>query len=440
MRLITTTRWAALAALLGVWLASPFAVGAEIRTWTNLKGQTIKAELLAVEGEYVRLRTDAGKDYRIERKTLSAGDQRYLVEFGGAAEVAIDPKAKVDMPEKKMRFDSKTLVRRDDVFALPEGFSLEFEITESEHFLVMSSGRVRGKDTAELAERLWYGMNFQHPGFAEKWGDKKKPIFLCGSEEDYSTLGRYYIAQMNAAAQRAQQQGLREAAENYASQARSSAMTWNQVSGATIRLDDETCDKYNVMSSARVFKAWDKRLWRSGVWNPFPTHCLAGDVLRVQMGGGNSTGIEGFFAITGGHSYFKEIQLTGETVTSMVDTAGSQDDEVVKAGGFDDGQKWARTLRSLVKKEKITPTLAELYRVTGPGDLTPETTVLMYSLAQYMQSTPDRLAKFSKFMERVDQSNGRIPSKQEFARIFGFEAADELEADWIEYIKSTAFK
>ena len=43
------------------------------------------------------------------------------------------------------------------------GYSLEFDVIESEHFLVMSSGNVKGKDTAELAERLWYGMNFQHP-------------------------------------------------------------------------------------------------------------------------------------------------------------------------------------------------------------------------------------------------------------------------------------
>ena len=399
---------------------------AEMRTWTNLKGQQIKAQLVAVDGEYVLLRLENGRDSRIPRKTLSVGDQKFLEEYGGAEKIQIDPKAKITVPEKEMKFNSKTLVKRDDKFELPDGYSLQFDIVESEHFLVMSSGKVRGKDTAELAERLWYGMNFQHPGFAEKWGDEKKAIFLCGEKTDYDILGKYYVDQL--------------ANSGRAQEASNSARTWPMSSGAGLSLDNDTCDKYDVMRGARAFRADGKSNFQRGVWNPFPAHCIAQDVLNVQMGGaGGGAGSDGYYAISTGHGYYKEIQLTDETVTSLLDANTYESDEVVKSGGFDDGRKWARTLRDLVKKEKVLPSLAGLYRVNRASQLTPELTVLMYGFARYMQSTPDRISKFSTVMERVDTSRS-IPVPQEMAKLFGFETVKEFEDDWIAYLKSTAFK
>ena len=399
---------------------------AEMRTWTNLKGQQIKAQLVAVDGEYVLLRLENGRDSRIPRKTLSVGDQKFLEEYGGAEKIPIDPKAKITVPEKEMKFNSKTLTKRDDKFELPDGYSLQFDIVESEHFLVMSSGKVRGKDTAELAERLWYGMNFQHPGFAEKWGDEKKAIFLCGEKTDYDILGKYYVDQL--------------ANSGRAQEASNSARTWPMSSGAGLFLDNDTCDKYDVMRGARAFRADGKSNFQRGVWNPFPAHCIAQDVLNVQMGGaGGGAGSDGYYAISTGHGYYKEIQLTDETVTSLLDANTYESDEVVKSGGFDDGRKWARTLRDLVKKEKVLPSLAGLYRVNRASQLTPELTVLMYGFARYMQSTPDRISKFSNVMERVDTSRS-IPVPQEMAKLFGFETVKEFEDDWIAYLKSTAFK
>lgn len=399
---------------------------AEMRGWTNLKGQQIKAQLVAVDGEYVLLRLENGRDSRIPRKTLSVGDQKFLEEYGGAEKIPIDPKAKITVPEKEMKFNSKTLTKRDDKFELPDGYSLQFDIVESEHFLVMSSGKVRGKDTAELAERLWYGMNFQHPGFAEKWGDEKKAIFLCGEKTDYDILGKYYVDQL--------------ANSGRAQEASNSARTWPMSSGAGLFLDNDTCDKYDVMRGARAFRADGKSNFQRGVWNPFPAHCIAQDVLNVQMGGaGGGAGSDGYYAISTGHGYYKEIQLTDETVTSLLDANTYESDEVVKSGGFDDGRKWARTLRDLVKKEKVLPSLAGLYRVNRASQLTPELTVLMYGFARYMQSTPDRISKFSNVMERVDTSRS-IPVPQEMAKLFGFETVKEFEDDWIAYLKSTAFK
>ena len=81
-----------------------FSYSAEMRTWTNLKGQQIKAQLVAVDGEYVLLRLENGRDSRIPRKTLSVGDQKFLEEYGGAEKIPIDPKAKITVPETPIHF------------------------------------------------------------------------------------------------------------------------------------------------------------------------------------------------------------------------------------------------------------------------------------------------------------------------------------------------
>ncbi len=409
-------------------LSAGIASAAEIRTWTNNKGKTIKAKLLSVDEENVNLELESGSRATVPRKSLSAGDQKYLTEYGGAKEVAIDPKAKITVPEKDMRFDSKTVKGRDDKFVLPEGFSLQFKITESEHFLVMTSGSVRGKDTAELAERLWYGMNFNHPGFAEKWGDEKRAIFLCGDKEDYQTMGMYYVHTLEMLK-----------TEQSTKSANNVKLTWPKSSGGGIRLSDDVCDEYKVDPSARVFDASDKTRWKRGVFNPFPTHCISGDVLGEMMGGIGGIGSDGHFAISTGHSYFKEIQLADETVTKMIDADAYLGDEVSQSGGFKDGRKWASTLRNLVKKGKVTPNLASLWAIKTPKELTPELTVTMYGLSRYMQSTPTRMKLFSAFLDRVDTSQA-IPAPIELAKIFGFENVAEFEADWIEYLKGSTFK
>jgi hypothetical protein len=397
----------------------------EMRMWANLKGQKIEAELLSVLDDDVRLRMKNGRDVTIKRSTLSAADQKYLTEYGGAEEIAPATDGKVGMPEKSMRFDSKSLKKPDEAFHLPEGYSLSFDIIESDHFLILSTGSVRGKDTAELAERLWYAMSFQHPGFKEKWGTKKRAVFLCDEHDEFLTLGKYNEAELK---------------KSDPKNAADFALTWPQASSGGINLDSGLCEKYNVMSGARAFRCDSQSSFKSGVWNPFPVHCLAQDVLRVMMGGaGGGVGSEGYFAIMTGQGYFKEIQLAEETVTKMIDADSYAGDEITNAGGFDDGRKWARTLKSLVKKGKVKPDLNELYRIKDATMLTPATTVLMYSLVYYMQSTPARMANFSKTMNRVDTGRA-IPAPVELAKLFGFETVDDFVADWKTYIESTDFR
>ena len=116
----------------------------EMRTWTNLKGQKLKAQLLSANNENVRLRLESGRDVTVPRKTLSIGDLEFIKEYGGGEGVPIDPKAKLTVPEKTMKFDSKTIKRRDtngdgrdDKFIFPDGQSGQYSFGGKEVLLIL---------------------------------------------------------------------------------------------------------------------------------------------------------------------------------------------------------------------------------------------------------------------------------------------------------------
>ena len=57
--------------------------------------------------------------------------------------------------------------------------------------------------------------------------------------------------------------------------------------------------------------------------------------------------------------------MAGHTETSLLDAEVYDQDEIVKAKGFDDGTKWAKTLRELVRKGKVEPSLEKLLGLEG---------------------------------------------------------------------------
>jgi hypothetical protein len=156
------------------------------------------------------------------------------------------------------------------------------------------------------------------------------------------------------------------------------------------------------------------------------------------MGGVAEYAEEGHFAITTGHSYFKEIQLAKVTETQLIDAELYDNNDITKAEGFEDGTSWAKTLREMVRKGKVEPSMEKMFG-WEQKDLTPEGVVQIYSFGYYLQSTPERLNAFANLVRRIEYS-GHIPLRIEMAKIFGFKTAEEFEADWIEFIKSQDFK
>ena len=55
------------------------------------------------------------------------------------------------------------------------------------------------------------------------------------------------------------------------------------------------------------------------------------------------------------------------------------------------------------------------------------------------ESTPDRVEKYSEAIKRVSTSM-QVPSPEELAKLYGFENAEALEADWIAWMGTGAFK
>lgn len=413
-------RWIACAVWLNVCVGPLHA--AEMRTWMSRKGGTMEAELGGVQGDSVTLINKDSKTLTLKIDDLSLADRQHLVEVGGAPETIITS-GKPGLVEKEARIDTGSFKRREDKLVFLDGPTDGAELLETPHFLVATAGNIRPQAVAETAERLWHGMAFQHMNFRQDWADKRMLILLVEDEAFYADLGKWYSASL--------------AKENQQDAAREITATWNKAAALSMHLPDDLCTKYNLMPNSKVFKVKEASNYRKPL-APFPTHSIAGDLLHKQMGGVSSYGSEGYFAITTGHAYFKEISLGGKSETSLITVSGSGGDDIGSKRGFEDGTSWARTLRQLVRSGKVQIGLAPMLS-WKPEGLDAEKLVVIYSFAYYMQSDSKRLAAFAKMIRRIESSN-QVPAPEEFAKIFGFDTVAAFEADWTNFIKEGDFK
>jgi len=399
------------------------AVAGESRIWTSRKGSTLEAELLKADATSATLVTKEAKQINLKIEDLSLGDRQFLVEYGNA-----DPKILVEgelgEPEKQVRIDSATIKKlKDRTLKLGDESVSLLELTESEHFLIASAGKVRAEAIAETAERLWHGMAFQHMNFRRDWADKRMLIFLAEDRAAYAALGKWYTDGLSAAGQQDGAQKVRA--------------TWDKLGSTSISLPEEMTKAHNLHSQAILFNILDASKFKKEM-GPFQIHTIAGALLTKQLGGVSSFGSEGYFAVTTGHSYFKEISLGGKSETQILNVQGTSNEEIISKKGFEDGTSWVRGLKTAVRKGTVKVELEPMLRWTIDG-LKPEQLVLIYSFSYYMQSTPQRLCAFATMVRRIESTN-QIPPAVEIAKIFGFDSVQAFNADWELFIKDGKFK
>jgi len=411
---------------------------AEMRMWLSRKGGQLEAQLLNVQGDTVTLIDKESRETRIKMEELSLSDRMHLVEVGGVDETVIGS-GKAGLVEKEIKIDSTQFKKQKEPMTFGDKMPKGFEIMETPHFLIGTSGKVQGHSIAETAERLWHGMAFQHVGFRQDWGDKHMLILLAEDREVFKALGKWNANNIATVMMHHGKDGQDAAAEATA--------TWDKVAANYMYLPDEMAAKDNILKEALVFNVKETNAKEAShesarfrkVFDPFSTHVIAGHLLQITMGGGvSSFGSEGYYAIETGHSFFKEISLSGKSETSLITVSGSSKDEFASKGGFADGSSWARTLRALVRSGKVSPKLDSMFK-WKTEDLNPERLVVMYSFACYMETDTKRLAAFAKMIRRIDTSS-QIPSQMEIAKLFGFDKVEAMEADWIKFIKEGDFK
>ncbi|MCU0782384.1 MAG: hypothetical protein MUF04_14990, partial [Akkermansiaceae bacterium] len=370
------------------WVPAGTTRADEPRVWTTRQITSLTATLGKVGGSEVTLVSPEKKEARVKLADLSLADREHLV-AGGAADDQVLALAPVGVPEKECRMDSRSFKALPDKLALGRDSSDGlFSQLQSEHFLVAHAGRVRPQVVAEIAERLWHGMAFQHSHFRRDWGARRRLIILCADDDAYAALGRWYFAHLESGAVSHQDH----------ERVRGEKVSWEVAAGRSISLPADLCQKENLHPEATVFNAKDREYRK--VFEAFPTNTLAGDLLRQQTGNRVLPGPRGRFAITTGHAFFKEILLAGKTETHLLDTEGSLNELVTKAG-FEDGTGWARLLKAGVKRGTIKPDFAALLEMELDS-LTPEGLVLMYSLAYYCHSTPARLLAYARLVARLE--------------------------------------
>jgi len=393
---------------------------ADFRIWTSLKGSSIEAQLSSFEDGTVNLTTKEPKQVKLKATELSLADRQYLVEFADADEKLVY-KSEPSIPEHQFRKTNDFLKKLEGEIVLG-GSELEFELHETEHFLFACSKGISPKGIAETAEACWHGMAFQHYEFRENWGKSKILIVLPKDEEIYKELGVFAVNE------------LKQAGRN--EQAANTQETWERTGSNFLLVPEEVATKYNLKEYSRVFNTRDSKAYRKD-FDPFQTHVISSTLFSEQVGGVSGISGAGYFAISTGHAYYKEIQLAKKTETNLI----SKDYEagIGSKSGFKDGTSWAKSLKKLVKKEEVKPDIIEILNIQSANDLDPNKMVTMYAFSCYLQSTQKRIANYAQLVRRINTSD-QIPAPSEMAKMFGFDSVEAMQKDWIEFIESRDFK
>lgn len=411
-------------------LVIPALHAAEARVWTSRKGTSLEAELIRFDDKSDKksvtlLNTKDRKEIIMPMIDLSIADRQFLVENSSA-----DPKILIEgelgQPEKQVKIDSGTFKKiKQSPLLFDTDSESDYDILESEHFIIATAGDPRPQPIAETAERMWHGMAFQHMNFRRDWGDKKMVVMVIGKADVYTRLGKWYIAQLK-------KEGKDENA------AKLSAV-WERVSGASVELTPEMTEKMNCFPDAPVFNVKPEmtHLFKKDM-GPFIVHCMADTLLDRQMGNIGSYGVKGLFAVSKGHAYFKEISLTGKSETAMVSASGSDNSFVKENKGYGEASEWAKSLKNDVKKGTMKLSMETMFGWDS-DNLKPNQLAVIYSFSAYMQSTPARLASYAAMVRRIESSK-QIPVPAEIASIFGFDSASKFEEDWKLFVTEGAFK
>jgi hypothetical protein len=392
------------------------------------KGGILEAKFDSFEKDSVTLIKPDNQPITLKAEELCLADRQYLVDLGEAPASLITG-GKQDLVEKDYKPDKKNFRELEEKLTFADPAAGSYTQLETPNFIVASVGKIRPQAVAETAERMWYGMAFEHMGFRKIWGEKRMLILLVDDEKAYQGLCEYSIRQIEA-----EKSGGRVDESFNAEMYRT---RWNRNTTNSLYLPDDLCSARGLKPIALVFNTDDDEDFKQPM-SPYVIHVLAGRLLGSYMGYVSDYADQGYFAILTGHKYYKEIGLGGKSETNLLSVESSAQDVISSKSGFRDGSSWAKTLRELVRKGQVEPKLGPMLR-WRLDELDPEKLVTIYSFSHYMQSNNQRLSAYSKMIRRIETSN-QVPPPIEMAKIFGFDTVEALEQDWVQFIKDGDFK
>lgn len=86
------------------------ALHAEMRTWTDTQGRSLKAEVVSVDGDRVSIRREDGQTFTLSIETLSDDDRQFLKSWS-AKQAAVIPDGTIQLQISRGKFDTK---KKDD--------------------------------------------------------------------------------------------------------------------------------------------------------------------------------------------------------------------------------------------------------------------------------------------------------------------------------------
>jgi len=412
--------------LAGLWLllfATPSALEAEVRTWTDTGGRTLQGMLVRQEESSIWVQRADGREVAIEKKRLSTADLEYLksqpatasirpATAGQAGSAAAKPGQSIF---KSMKLDKAAWKSSSEEFHA--GGVAFTQRLETPHFLILATAKIKPDlmaAYAEAGERAFADCANDLPGVANAFKDRRQALWLVDSDPDHKALGDW----------------LRNRG--------SFNLSWEGHTIASAPLSEETSNELKVSRTSREFRTdkYSSTQQRSPVW-PNRLHFLFNDLLYVYTSDieASAPAADGssrsFNILRLGYSFYKEWQVAGK-----IDTEVSVGGTVVE--GFQNGRRWADAVRKVLKNPAGRPSLDDLL-ATRANSAQPIDVACAFGMMQFLNADPKRFKAFDLLLVQARESKA-MPSTEAIAKALGYDSPAAFDAAWVAFMMSDAFK
>ena len=387
-------------------LAAVTVATGEVRTWTDVKGRTLKGKYVKQDDSAVWLMRDNGRQVRIVKSTLSESDRKHLEELS-------------NLPGQGKRFDTRDL---DPSVWKPRDGGFKFDgihylnTLEGDHFIVVAGTKVRDsviRSYLEAAERLWLDVATDLPLLTETFKGRRMLIVLADGDDQAQLFANWH--------------------GKHADRANVSSSSYRLIEHTIVSftLGSDLAAEAGLMRSGRFFRIDAKNAQNTRLEWTGRIHFMASELLRNVIWSVKTNDGHTFSLLQLSFAYHREESICGRIETKV--TFGFGED----VEGFSNGRNWAGYTRKILKQGH-GPNIESYLKKKG-SEAVARDLGFGHGLMYFIHKDPARLGGFNKVLVDAVADN-KVPDANSFAKALGYASTTALNEAWLAFMLSDEFE
>ena len=197
-------------------------------------------------------------------------------------------------------------------------------------------------------------------------------------------------------------------------------------------LNGELAGKEGLAPSGRLFRTDAKVARNTRIDWAERIHFLASELIRTVLRPVRDNGDYTLSMLQLSYAYHREESICGG-ISTEVTFGGGEDIE-----GFSNGRNWAGSTRRIISRGGVGPSIDDYLQKSG-SDAAPRDLGFGHGLMCFIHQDPVRLGGFNKILETAVEEK-KAPDAKAFAKGLGYDSPADLDAAWLEFMKSNDFE